>query len=41
MEGGMAPSQIISKSREAEGKSAADKRNIVPLLGVFFDRSNN
>lgn len=41
MEGGMAPSQVIGKSREAEGKSAADKRDIVPLLGVPSDRSNH
>lgn len=37
----MSPSQVIGKSREAEGERTGNNRNIIPMLGVSLDRSNN
>lgn len=41
MQSGMSPSQVTGESREAEGEGTANKRNIVPLMGLSFDRGND
>lgn len=37
----MSPVWAIHESREAEDEGAADKRDVVPLLGVAFDSAHN